>query len=193
MSTPAPILHKTPHGMVTVRPAVASDDALLGPLRKEALTNAPTAFGADLAYTAPFEPGYWADKIRKDSEAASGLIVVAAYTPPANPTGAMAAETLVGMMGIYRGHGKGRHAGGLWGVYVQPEFRGLRLPDDMLALCLIWAKDLGLRLVKLAVSADNPIALRVYLRQGFKLYGIEPALIHHAGVDVDGLWMAKWL
>ncbi len=188
MTLPAPILHKTPRGLVTIRPALDSDDGQLGPLRHEALTDSPTAFGADLSYTAPFESGYWADKIRKDREAGSGLLVVAAYP---NSEGI---EKLVGMTGIYRGMGaKGRHSGGIWGVYVQPDFRGLRLVDDMMTLCLIWAREVGIRVVKLAVAADNPGALRVYIRNGFTLYGIEPALIHYNGVDVDGIWMAKWL
>ncbi len=194
MTAPAPILHKTPRGLITVRPALASDDGQLGALRKEALTDSPTAFGADLSYTAPFESGYWADKIRHDHEAGSGLLIVASKEGEVGENGEEATPNLVGMTGIYRSMGaKGRHSGGIWGVYVQPDYRGQRLVDDMVTLCLIWAKEVGIRVVKLAVAADNPGALRAYMRQGFKLYGIEPALIHYDGVDVDGLWMAKWL
>ncbi|GIK66972.1 MAG: N-acetyltransferase [Chloroflexota bacterium] len=194
MILPSPILHKTPRGLITIRPALESDDAQLGALRREALTDSPTAFGADLSNTAPFESGYWADKIRKDTESGSGLVIVAALAIPNSDGETPPAETLVGMTGIYRNMGaKARHSGGIWGVYVQPDFRGQHLADDMLALCLIWAKTFGLRLVKLGVAADNPVALRVYMRHGFRVYGVEPAAIHYDGVDVDLVLMAKWI
>ncbi|MBZ0320439.1 MAG: GNAT family N-acetyltransferase [Anaerolineae bacterium] len=194
MTLPAPILHKTPRGLITIRPAVEQDDAQLGVLRKEALTDAPTAFGADLSYTAPFESGYWVDKIRKDTEAGSGLVIVAALAMPNSDGETPPAETLVGMTGIYRNMGaKSRHSGGIWGVYVQPDFRGQHLVDDMMALCLVWAKALGLRMVKLAVASDNAAALRVYMRHGFRVYGVEPAAIHYDGVDVDLVLMTKWI
>lgn len=194
MTLPAPILHKTPRGLITIRPAVGQDDAQLGALRKEALTDAPTAFGADLSNTAPFESGYWTDKIRKDTEAGSGLVVVAALAMPNSNEETTPAETLVGMTGIYRGmKPKVQHSGGIWGVYVKPDFRGQHLVDDMMALCLIWAKAVGLRMVKLGVASDNPAALRVYMRHGFRVYGVEPAAIHYEGVDVDLVLMAKWI
>ncbi|CAG0963366.1 partial diamine N-acetyltransferase, partial [Anaerolineae bacterium] len=151
-------------------------------------------FGADLSYTAPFESGYWVEKIRKDTESGSGLVIVAALAMP-NPDGETPpAETLVGMTGIYRGTGaKSRHSGGIWGVYVKPDFRGQHLVNDMMALSLVWAKEVGLRIVKLGVASDNPAALRVYMRHGFRVYGVEPASIHYDGVDVDLVLMAKWI
>lgn len=189
MESLVPITRDVSNFRLIIRPATEADDAQLCLLRKEALTNAPTAFGADLSQTAPFEAGFWAERIRQNAQTAGGIIVVAEKLGAESGVG-----ELIGMAGVYRGTGaKGLHGGTVWGVYVQPAYRGNRLVDDLINLCLVWAKQAGIRIAKLAVSVDRPGAQRAYERIGFVQYGVEPALIHYDGQDYDGIWMARWL
>jgi ribosomal protein S18 acetylase RimI-like enzyme len=96
------------------------------------------------------------------------------------------------MAGLVRGHWpKTRHSGTLWGVYVQPEWRGHHVAEALLDTCLAWAQAHEVMIVKLAVVTTNTPAIRCYVRCGFAVYGIEPKAIYYDGVYYDELLMAK--
>lgn len=167
--------------MLTFRSAVPDDAAQLRVLRLEALADTPTAFSADYAATTAQGVEFWAERVRGFAQNGNGLQAVAEHQ-----------GRVVGMAGItYGERPKTRHSGTIWGVYVTPAWRGRRLAEGMLDLCLKWAKTHDLAIVKLAVVATNAAAIRCYTRCGFSVYGVEPKAICYEGVYYDELLMAK--
>jgi ribosomal protein S18 acetylase RimI-like enzyme len=101
---------------------------------------------------------------------------------------------LIGMTGIRKGESsKTKHSAGLWGVYVRPEWRGLRIAEELLDICCEWAKLREVRIVKLGVMSTNESAIRLYERCGFIVYGTEPLALYHASGYYDGLMMFRLL
>jgi ribosomal protein S18 acetylase RimI-like enzyme len=54
-----------------------------------------------------------------------------------------------------------------------------------------WAKSRGAETAKLAVVAANTSAVKCYERCGFTVYGTEPRVIRHEGVDYDEYLMLR--
>ncbi len=172
---------ETPKGMVVIRPAGPQDAARVRALRLEALKTDPVAFSADLSVDEARTAEWYVERFQEYEHDQSGLIVVAE-----------AGDELVGMAGLARGNRpKTRHTGMIWGVYVQTEWRGLRIAERMIEDCLEWAGKHGLAIVKLAVVNSNQAAIRAYKRLGFTAYGEEPMAIRYEGVDYDDLLMAR--
>ena len=173
-------LINTDKGNITIRTAVPEDAARLRELRLEALSDSPVAFTADpdAARAEPAE--LWAERLRGYEPENQGLICVA-------ETG----EHLVGMCGFYRGNRpKTRHSGMIWGVFVSQYWRGLRIADYMIKMCLSWGQAHGVVVAKLGVNTSNMPAIRSYTRCGFSVYGLEPKAIYYDGVYYDELLMA---
>jgi RimJ/RimL family protein N-acetyltransferase len=173
----------TPKGEVNIRLAVPQDAASLLELRLEALSMHPEAFAADVAMTAAEGAEVWSERIANNARDQSGAISIAC-----------AGDTLVGMAGIGRGHWpKTRHSGLIWGVYVNSDWRGLRLGDALLDQCIAWGQANGVVVVKLGVITTNTSAIRCYARSGFTVYGLDPRSNFYNGVYYDELLMAKLL
>lgn len=173
----------TSKGLIAVRPAGPADAALLRELRLEALANHPAAFAADYAITAAQSVESWAERIADNPVDDKGVICIAS-----------AGDQLIGMTGLVRGHWpKTRHSGTLWGVYVQPEWRGLHVAEALLDACIAWAQAHEVTVVRLAVVTTNAAAIRCYARCGFAVYGVEPRAIQYDGVFYDELLMVKHL
>jgi len=173
----------TPNGPLTIRAAGPSDACPLHALRVEALTNNPTVFAADPASTAAEPDALWAERIAGYAQKENGLIGVAA-----------AGDALVGMAGLAVEHWpKTRHSAFIWGVYVQPAWRGCHVAEAILEECFAWARAHGVELVKLGVVTNNAPAIRCYTRCGFTVYGVDPHTLRYAGVSYDELLMVKIL
>jgi RimJ/RimL family protein N-acetyltransferase len=171
----------TPMGIVSIRPAVATDAAQLRELRLESLAAHPEAFAADYVISSAESTRFWSRRVSDYEAQKSGVIYLAA-------TG----ERLIGMTGLVRGHWpKTRHGGTLWGVYVNHEWRGLGVAEAIIHGCLTWAEEHDLTVVKLAVVTSNTAAIRCYGRCGFSVYGVEPQVIYHNGTYLDELLMAR--
>lgn len=174
-------LLNTPHGPVAIRRAEVEDAARLRALRLEGLRDAPVAFAADYDRSAAELVERWVQRINEYAQGSQSVIYVAE-----------AGEQLVGMTGLGRGHWrKTEHGGVIWGVYVQPEWRGLHIAEALIEACIAWGKALGMTVVKLGVMTGNAPAIRCYLRCGFSVYGVDPQAICYNGVTYDELLMAK--
>ncbi len=174
----------TPRGDVTIRPAREHDAPAYRELRLRALRDHPEVYGADYAQSAAQPPEHWQARMRQGAPGERGATYLAE-----------AGGALVGMTSLIRDadHPKDRHAGLIVAVYVAPEWRGLGLADALLASCLDWARQLGLRLVKLAVVTSNTPAIRCYARHGFTVYGIDPEAVGYDGQFYDELLMVRRL
>ena len=172
-----------PRGPITIRAAAETDAPALFVLRLEALENHPEAFSSDAEIHRDRPTTFWLDWLRARSDGRAGMLFVAE-----------AADGLIGMAGIRAGDGpKARHSGTVWGVYVRPDWRGLRIADRLIEACLDWARAHDLTVAKLAVVTTSVPAIRSYLRCGFGVYGVEPRAIRHDGAYYDEFLMSRLL
>ncbi len=165
---------------ILIRAAQESDVLAFRELRLDGLKQHPDAFGAAYERDAAQPLEFWQERIRSNT-GSKGTIQLA-----------VAGEALVGVTGIYRDDGaKTRHNARLWGVYVRPDWRGRKVAEALIDACISWAEAEQIAIVKLAVAANNPGAIRCYLRCGFSIYGVEPDALRVEGVSLDELLMAK--
>src|SRR5215217_3647213 len=171
----------TSHGDVLIRPTRTDDAAAYRALRLEGLRAHPEAFGADYATSAARPLEYWQERMQAGAGGEHGVTYVAE-----------ASGELIGMTALVR-HDlpKTRHAGSIFGVYTHPDWRGMGVADALLEACVANARQLGMRLVQLGVVTTNASAIRLYVRCGFTVYGVEPESICHDGVCYDELLMAR--
>ena len=179
----APPNHTTLHtarGEIALRTALPSDAAALRDLRLEALASFPEAFSSDYETSSLETENDWAARLERHVDSDENVIYLAE-----------AGEELVGMTGLFRNmRVKVRHAGMIWGVYVRPAWRGLRVSEALINACLGWARDHRLVIVRLAVILPNAPAFRCYRACGFEVYGLEPKSIYWKDHYYDELLMA---
>ncbi|WP_425374497.1 N-acetyltransferase family protein [Mesorhizobium waimense] len=100
----------------------------------------------------------------------------------------------VGIMGLMRQQAsKMTHRATIVMVYLRDTERGSGHAVAMLNLLLDHARALSIRQVELAVSAENPAAIRFYQREGFHEIGCIPAGILHEGREIYEIVMARRL
>jgi RimJ/RimL family protein N-acetyltransferase len=171
----------TQRGEVRIRPTSEGDAQAYRDLRLAALRAHPEAFGADYESLAARPIEHWQERMRAGAGGDHGITYVAE-----------AHGELIGMTVLQRGElPKLRHWANIFGVYVQPAWRGTGIPDALIEACAAHASALGLRLLKLGVVTTNANAIRLYQRCGFRVYGVEPEAIHHVGVYYDELLMVR--
>jgi RimJ/RimL family protein N-acetyltransferase len=169
----------TPRGIVTLRPAQETDAPAYRELRLEGLRNHPEAFGSDYAVNLTHPAAFWTDRVRLSGNERTLYFAVCN-------------DNLIGTCAIVRGDSpKTCHSAFIVGVYVQPAWRGLGIADGLIAVCLEWAQQQGVKIVKLGVAATNTAAIRRYSKCGFTVYGIEPQAICVDGVMYAELLMAR--
>ncbi|GAB2713079.1 GNAT family N-acetyltransferase [Comamonas sediminis] len=160
-----------------IRWLTPADAAAFQRLRLAGLRASPSAFGSS----------YEEEKDR------SLAVIEARLAPSADQgvLGAFARSQLVGMLGIRRQDGlKTRHRMALWGVYVEPAFRGQGIAQALLAQAVAFARQVpGAVQIHLSVNAANASAIRLYEQAGFRAYGTEPAALLVDGELHDELLM----
>jgi len=168
----------TPRGTVIIRQSNRADAANFRELRLGALLDSPTSFSMDYERASQQSIKYWEERlILDDHESALFFAENNAH--------------LIGMTGIVRGVSpKTRHGADIWGVYVMPQWRGLRVADEMICSCKDWAQARGIVILRLAVVATNQSAIRCYERCGFVTYGTEPRALHYEGNYYDEYLMS---
>ena len=101
-------------------------------------------------------------------------------------------SVLVAATGIVRmDNPKFRHRAKIWGVFVDPAYRGRgygrALMQSALTLARSW-RDLSY--VDLGVSENSPAALALYESLGFREWGREPATTRHDGSYYDEIHLS---
>ena len=180
LAAPTTIIH-IPRGDVRIRPTRTDDASAYRALRLIGLRDYPEAFGADYATNAARPIEYWQERMHSGAGSEHGITYVADVV-----------GELIGMTALVRNDGaKMRHAGSIFSVYTRADWRGTGVADALLAACVAYARELGLRLVRLGVVTTNASAIRLYQRCGFSVYGVDPEAIQHDGVYYDELLMAR--
>ncbi|WEX75297.1 GNAT family N-acetyltransferase [Sinorhizobium numidicum] len=98
----------------------------------------------------------------------------------------------VGIMGLMRQRAsKMAHRATVVMVYLQASLRGTGVARMLLQTLVDHARHEGIRQLELAVSAENAVAIRFYLREGFAQVGRIPGGILHNGQEIDDIVMAR--
>lgn len=95
--------------------------------------------------------------------------------PDAYFFGAFDEEKLIGIAGFVRGERtKTRHRGEIVAMYVNPDFRGQKIGENLLRALIksVFESD-GIEQVHLTVVADNAAAVGLYERIGFESFGVQ--------------------
>ncbi|WP_460550822.1 GNAT family N-acetyltransferase [Comamonas piscis] len=160
-----------------IRWLTPADAAAFQVLRLAGLRASPSAFGS--SYEEEKDRALAVIEARLASSADQGVL------------GAFAQGQLVGLLGIRRQDAlKTRHRMALWGVYVDPGFRGQGIAQSLLAEAVTFARQVpGAVQIHLSVNAANASAIRLYEQAGFKAYGTEPAALMVDGELHDELLM----
>jgi RimJ/RimL family protein N-acetyltransferase len=167
----------TRRGLILIREANPADAMQFRELRLEALRDSPIEFSADYEKNINQPPKYWEEFLTMEAD--ESTIFLAEHD-----------SKLIGMTGIRRGRSpKTRHSTLIWGVYVQPQWRGLHIAEELINSCLTWAKARNIVITKLGVGTVNQSAIRCYERCGFKTYGTEPRAGFYEGKYYDAYLM----
>ncbi len=167
----------TERRVLELRVARATDVQAFKKLRLQALHDHPVAFSADYEVSRNADDTFWAKYFDFDGSATIYL--------------AIHKDDPIGMTGVRLGYSpKTHHSALIWGVYVQPEWRGQQVADALIRACLDWAKSKSAIIAKLGVAATNQSAIRCYQRCGFETYGVEPKAIFYDGTYYDEFLMS---
>jgi RimJ/RimL family protein N-acetyltransferase len=175
-----PVNLETRLGSVIVREATLADAEQFRELRLDALQDSPIAFPVDYEVYVNHPASFWENRLKADE---TSNIFFAEHD-----------NQLIGMMGIRKGElPKTKHGATIWGVYVRPAWRGLRLADSLIEACIEWGNSNDVMIVKLGVTAASTSAVRCYQRCGFIIYGTEPRGLFYEGQYYDGYLMYRSL
>jgi RimJ/RimL family protein N-acetyltransferase len=170
----------TARGEIYIREASPTDAAQFRELRLGALQDSPLAFSADYQKNLHQPLQQWEDMLTMHPDESTIFLAEQRRGVPSLTGVGVDEHELIGMSGIVRGSTpKTRHGATIWGVYMQPEWRGLHIAEELITACLAWAKARRIVIAKLGVAAINQSAVRCYERCGFTIYGTEPRALFH--------------
>lgn len=155
----------------TVRRLGPGDDADLLFIRARALLRAPAAFGSGPGDDRFDAPGF-AAALLADRES----VVYGAFR-----------ESIIGLVGLHPAeHRKTAHVLDLWGLYVEPEHRGLGVGKSLMLHAIGDARRVpGVSYVRLAVTDAAPEAAALYRSLGFVECGYESDALRLDGMQIE--------
>jgi ribosomal protein S18 acetylase RimI-like enzyme len=146
---------------IVIRALDAPDLALYKRLRDDMLAAHPEAFTSDAAAEAGKVPADYAHRFGLERDDGGQFVL-----------GAWAGKRLVGAIGCERDERlKVRHIGHVIGMMIRPEVRRRGLGGLLLVACIDAARNAGLEMLTLTVTAGNVSAIGLYERHGFVAYG----------------------
>nr|WP_057925528.1 GNAT family N-acetyltransferase [Burkholderia ambifaria] len=167
--------------MITIRLLDAADAAQFQSVRLRAVDTSPTSFLPTRAEEAGVPVDEFATRITATHERAV--------------FGAFDDASLVGITGVRRdARAKVAHKATIWGVFVDPAYRGRGIAQSLLDSATAHAAQAWeCRQLMLCVNAINGTAERLYASQGFVRFGTEPRSLLVDGRFYDEHHMVKAL
>ncbi|MCC8366000.1 GNAT family N-acetyltransferase [Xenorhabdus sp. PB61.4] len=127
-------------------------------LRLESLYINPESFGATYQEESTKSEQEFITKI-------TGSLILGAYLN----------NELIGVIGFQQNSNyKTLHKGIIWGFYVKPGYRGLKVGEKLMDNLITLLKKSNVKKLSLAVVEENVSAIHLYEKMGFKVYGKEP-------------------
>jgi ribosomal protein S18 acetylase RimI-like enzyme len=162
---------------ITVRRFVADEWRMYRDLRLRALADSPDAFGSTYEREAARAEEDWKDRLAAAVEEREQMPVVA-----------LDGTTPVGLAWgrVDEGDAAVAH---LFQVWVAPEHRARGVGRSLTDAVIAWARDLGVRTLRLGVTPSHPAALRLYRGVGFVDVGQPEALRPGSSVTCQPMQM----
>jgi RimJ/RimL family protein N-acetyltransferase len=161
---------------ITTRRAVFADLAGLRTIRLEAITRNPTAFSRDPESEAKLTDEEWRARIEKGwwfiCEVDGAWAGICAFSRESTP--------------------KTRHIASFGAMYVREEFRGKGVSGALIEAAMTEAAK-HTELAVLTVNAENPRAIALYKKHGFREYGRMPKSLKIEGLYYDEIEMVREL
>ena len=165
---------------LAIRPLGAADLADYKRLRDDMLALHPEAFTSDAESDVLGEPADYLHRLGLERPGGGQFLL-----------GAWRAQRLLGAIGCERETRlKVRHIGHVIGMMVRPEARGAGVGARLLVACIAEARQAGMEMLTLTVTAENASAVRLYERHGFAAYGNLRRALKIGGRYHDKLHMA---
>ena len=155
---------------IVIRRARADEAAAFRSLRLRALADAPTAFATTLAEAEAMPAEYWVGRVAAGAAGVANAMLVAVESATEGPGGSPATDRWVGMMVGFRDEAD-TTLGHVVSVWVAPEARRLGVARRLLDAVHTWAREHGLRTLRLGVTSDNVPARRLYEQAGYRPTG----------------------
>ena len=160
---------------ISVRRLGVADVPALRELRLESLRLHPECFGADL-----------------EAEEAMSVEDMAARMHTGYSFGGFVDDVLSGLVVFVKPKNKKTgHTGDLGAMYVRANARGTGLGDALVEAVIDQAVATGTEQIKLLVNAENPHAIKLYERHGFRPVGRYPNSLRVGGKTYEELIMLR--
>ena len=160
---------------ISVRRLGVADVPALRELRLESLRLHPECFGADL-----------------EAEEAMSVDDMAARMHTGYSFGGFVDDGLSGLVVFVKPKNKKTgHTGDLGAMYVRANARGTGLGDALVEAVIDQAVATGTEQIKLLVNAENPHAIKLYERHGFRPVGKYPNSLRVGGKTYEELIMLR--
>jgi ribosomal protein S18 acetylase RimI-like enzyme len=152
-------------------------------LRLRALVNAPTAFGRTYEEDAALPDEKWIQWL-VDAQNGKTFLLFAEHE-----------NKLIGMVGAILGQGEKRqHSATIIAVYVEPQFRGEGVGQQLLrALLEKLSTDPRIVKIDLHVNTQASPAIALYESLGFEKVGVLEKALYHDGIFHDEYIMTKMI
>jgi RimJ/RimL family protein N-acetyltransferase len=145
---------------VIIKPLMTQDAEAFKALRLKAISDSPAAIWPTYEEEARITPEAVCERIRQSDT----QIVF----------GAFEGSRLIGIAGLRRQPlVQVAHKAVLWGVLVDPEWRGRGVARMLIECVVAHARNTDVLQIQLAVHTENPHAQRLYRSFGFEVYGLE--------------------
>jgi ribosomal protein S18 acetylase RimI-like enzyme len=163
--------------MSEIRRLTKEDAAELFPLRLRGLQEHPEAFGASYEDEVKVGIERWETSLADANRAMFGAFVQG---------------KLLGMVLISRETGKKKmHRMGITAMYVAPEAQKLGLGQALITACIDYAKaQIGVKIIDIGVTVGNHTARRLYRRNGFTTWGVNP---NYLSLEDGSLHDLEWM
>jgi RimJ/RimL family protein N-acetyltransferase len=159
----------------TIRLLTPDDGDFFRRIRLEALRTEPSAFASRVEDWEELSPDEWRRRLTETP-------VFVAFRD----------DDPVGVMGLMRQRStKMAHRATIIMVYVGKALRGAGIAAKLLEAVTDHAREIGVRQLELAVTAENPAAYRFYEREGFAEIGRVPGGFLQDGREIDEILMAR--